>query len=319
MKTLSSHVSKKLLLPLLVVAVSNVFAQYPLPKPSDNPVWTYIETDLTGFGGIDYLFQIRYNGDTIINGISYNILERKNSFSASAIHAFIRQDSISRSVWIISEYLGETEEKLLVSLNAAVGDTLVFNGMYHYLNDLDSVHTLDSVRLVMGSDGIQRNRYFFTPLNTVGFFGFPYYTLSIIEGVGFTNQPFGPSFFNLKSTYHLYCLRLDGELVHSDFLWYPPSIDCDYFGVVSSKNTESKNQFNIYPNPTSGIFSVVSGSTLSLYSELRIYNFSGQMVYEEKLSESPKTIDVSFLPKGLYYLSLISENKSYNQKLILTK
>lgn len=97
-------------------------------------------------------------------------------------------------------------------------------------------------------------------------------------------------------------------------------------GLLSvSENTSPATIFSLYPNPSSGKFTVeLSDNTVVKTSDeilhLSIFNITGQKVHEEQLSSLTSDIDISKLSEGMYFVRI--ESKSgllMNQKLILTK
>lgn len=69
-------------------------------------------------------------------------------------------------------------------------------------------------------------------------------------------------------------------------------------GIFTSIEKKNKNEnIAIYPNPCNGIFSV-SGAT----NEITLFNAIGEQVYSCKTNHTQKTVDVSHLPSGIYFV-----------------
>ncbi|MDR1758480.1 MAG: T9SS type A sorting domain-containing protein [Bacteroidales bacterium] len=96
--------------------------------------------------------------------------------------------------------------------------------------------------------------------------------------------------------------------------WYKqPAHDIDYFkevvkffgGVFGSgvpvRQLANSNTCTIYPNPVSNTLHV-KGTTPGML--LQIYNILGSKVLETKLEQTENSINVSFLPKGLYLVKI---------------
>ncbi|MBC8342438.1 MAG: T9SS type A sorting domain-containing protein, partial [Bacteroidetes bacterium] len=76
---------------------------------------------------------------------------------------------------------------------------------------------------------------------------------------------------------------------------------------------------NIYPNPSSGKINFDIPAALDKL-EITIYNTIGQIVYAEQITsqaKSLKTIDLSEVPKGIYFVGLKSKEKQHFIKVIL--
>lgn len=76
---------------------------------------------------------------------------------------------------------------------------------------------------------------------------------------------------------------------------------------------EPENRLNVYPNPSSGIFSI----DITQISYIRILSIEGKCVYSVSLAAGTHELDLKHLPPGVYLLESFSANKSYNTKLII--
>jgi len=111
-----------------------------------------------------------------------------------------------------------------------------------------------------------------------------------------------------------------GKLIDTDTMnyiaqWTGGSFT-DTCGNTSAVNeTNSSSQISIYPNPTTGIFTITSTEKIS---SIRITNIIGQEIYHLTIQPfNHSTIDLSTHPKGIYFLKVISEGNIYTQKIII--
>lgn len=81
-----------------------------------------------------------------------------------------------------------------------------------------------------------------------------------------------------------------------------------YIDIFVSVNEISDKQVVIYPNPVVSRFSI-SGD----YSSMKIYNNSGEQVLT---TTNLKTIDISKLPRGIYYIELNINDKKVIKRII---
>ena len=89
--------------------------------------------------------------------------------------------------------------------------------------------------------------------------------------------------------------------------------------VVSTINDET-NSFVIYPNPTTGIFKIyLDEETLKKAKNIRIFNDIGQLVYDKTLKNEQEeyTVDISRLPKGIYFVTIALSNKKMITKKMI--
>jgi hypothetical protein len=81
------------------------------------------------------------------------------------------------------------------------------------------------------------------------------------------------------------------------------------------------NEASIYPNPTSGLLHMKFRNG-HRYVQVRVYNESGIKVYSETLTEftaGEKTLDVSHLPAGIYFVSFHFETGDESIRIVKTK
>ena len=84
-------------------------------------------------------------------------------------------------------------------------------------------------------------------------------------------------------------------------------------------NINSKTGIIIYPNPSSGEFSI-EGLGLGIY-DVEIYNMVGEKVYSAP-NINPLTsneIYFNYQPNGIYFLQIKSEGKTISKKIIIQK
>ena len=77
-----------------------------------------------------------------------------------------------------------------------------------------------------------------------------------------------------------------------------------------------ENEMVIYPNPTSGVFSV--SSVDHPIEHIRIFNLSGKLIYEDFPSKNQLSIDLD-VPNGLYTVFLKNEVTTKTETVVLSK
>jgi len=94
--------------------------------------------------------------------------------------------------------------------------------------------------------------------------------------------------------------------------------------VETQKRDEDvvKKTFNVYPNPSNGIFTVLIPDEVPLAAEVKIYDVNGVQVFNNTITSQLARfeIDISGNKSGVYYLEIIDIDRSiYRKKLVFIK
>ena len=86
--------------------------------------------------------------------------------------------------------------------------------------------------------------------------------------------------------------------------------------IASVNNITNSTKFNVYPNPNNGIFNVSIGNSSEI-NTIEITNVIGQTIYSKIANNSSSNvIDLSNLNKGIYFISLKSDQGISSSKKI---
>ena len=180
----------------------------------------------------------------------------------------------------------------------------ITNNTFVTLHDNDSIFVL--------ANGEQRKRILMENISETLF-------QSWIEGIGSSDGPF--NHYN-NFSFELFTIkRLLCYSENSEYLYYQHDFDYDedddcftnYYPNNVVENNE--NDIMIYPNPTDDFINIENPSG-SEYS-IDIYNDKGQKLISQS-SSGISNINISDLPCGLYIITINSNYKNYNFKLIKT-
>ncbi len=106
------------------------------------------------------------------------------------------------------------------------------------------------------------------------------------------------------------------------------SVPCNYgtyfnneFVVINStansiNDLSNYNEFNVYPNPSNGVFSI-DFNLIKEKASISIVTILGEEIYREQLSSNHASINLSNLAKGIYFLNLINGSHNSVQKIII--
>jgi len=92
-------------------------------------------------------------------------------------------------------------------------------------------------------------------------------------------------------------------------------------GIASvANNDDLLHPFKVFPNPTSGQFTVYSPQfTVGSNLNVEIYNVFGEIVFRQTLGSKQETVNLN-APSGIYFLRMTDEKGfTHSQKLILSK
>jgi hypothetical protein len=86
---------------------------------------------------------------------------------------------------------------------------------------------------------------------------------------------------------------------------------------INEKNNFLTTEMSIYPNPSSGKFSLCLNSELGNDATITIYDVVGKVVAERKLQSGIRLLDLNMEIKGMYFVTVESEGKQMIKKLIV--
>ena len=284
------------------------------PFPDSNAYWNETVTDGSCGTGVDlrrYVFDI--SGDTITNGYTYHKVYRtwgywSNSCSTPyqlwlyyrAFYAGYRTDTMKR-VYACCVYNGSPHDSLLYDFNLKVGDTLTQytsrpqGGLWPC-----TVHSIDSV--FIGSN--YRKRFNIAIAGDTN----PMHVPSVVEGVGSTQGLFEYMEVPFESGTSLDCFT------QNTITWKPPYGNpygnCGLYYAGVSAVVALKEGISVYPNPSTGKFTLQAKSEKLRAKSVVVYNVLGLRVLTEILrsTQDDKVMDLSNQPNGVYLYRLIDDN-----------
>lgn len=127
---------------------------------------------------------------------------------------------------------------------------------------------------------------------------------------GTTSQTIIVDGANLTIGNHIYSVTVSKnacEFIDSITITVKPGI-----GIEEINNN---NLFNVYPNPTSGLFTIVTNNLIG--NTIEIFTISGSKVFSSKINNNNENIDLSVFEKGLYIIKVSNTNNITIKKIIL--
>ncbi len=293
---------KKLLLSLIAISVYfSTSAQDYIPLLQPGNFWQVGNYAGTAECDLVSAHRLNLSSDTSINGIVYKRFTRQNIYPVNdgpfcwpfatspevfETDIFLREDVIEKKVY---QLLGE-EEILLYDFSLEIGDMV----------DVMFFGEVDSESVV--SD-VYYQEYFGMERRVIEIAGPPFI---FIEGVGSLNGIVTPFHQFIGSGSELMCF--------DNYINPVPDQFCVPI-ATSTKDIENVVAFELFPNPSSSIVYITFDSPTR--AELRVLNLNGQEVFAQPLDSEKTQLDLSDLPKGLYVVSILSEEGVGVKKLVV--
>jgi len=136
-----------------------------------------------------------------------------------------------------------------------------------------------------------------------------WFTLDFVEGNGTTFEPQAYSFTDFAPANGINYYRLKQVDFDGNF---------EITKVVNAEIELRDLQLKIFPNPVKGgELNVIFNSNKDISGNLILFNYLGQPVLTEAVSEYRTTLSVSDLPSGVYFLKIEQGRKSFTEKVIV--
>ncbi len=98
-----------------------------------------------------------------------------------------------------------------------------------------------------------------------------------------------------------------------------PKLEICYTVPTSLNEIQKTDKMAIYPNPSSGMFSIVWNHRQNNFNHLQVVNYFGQSVFEKSISPGENRVDMDFVnrAKGIYFVTLTGSNTCIVKKLAI--
>lgn len=134
-----------------------------------------------------------------------------------------------------------------------------------------------------------------------------YYDSFYYWGGFWTEQEDQPFEFYITSEENLKSLVIVGHKNDKAFYQNVPYL---------SVNPVEKIELRIYPNPVKNVFQI---ENLTEKSDLKIFDLSGKVVFQQEIHPSAENVDISFLNSGLYLYGIFKEDKRIKTGKLIKK
>jgi uncharacterized repeat protein (TIGR03803 family) len=306
---------------------------------------------MTNYGGVHndgIVFKIKLDGTGFVNLLNFAGINGKNTngslvFDGTFLYGMTYYGGIYNDGIIFKIKPDGTGYLKLLDFAGSINGstpwrTLIFDGSYMYgmtaaggQNNFGTIFKIkpDGTSYVKLFDFDSINgRYpngslFFDGSFLYGMAGAGLYNLGTI----FKIKPDGTAFFKLLDFDGLTNGTASNGSFISDgnFLYAVQGGGVNHFGQIFKYGLNTgvgENNFSpiisIYPNPTTGMFTVFSSSLQQ--SQIEIYNILGKIIYKSTITDSKSEIDLTKESKGIYFVKLMQDNEMVKtEKLVIAE
>jgi hypothetical protein len=301
----------KSLLVCFVLAMSFTSSAQKIRFSDTTNKWVYIKPNDCSTPILFDYFSFSYNGDTVVNGITYQKLYEttpSSLFISPFLLGLIREDTTARKVYIMypavhvaQNLVADTFEHILFDYTLSIGDTIKFDHYDTITNALiqgrSVLASIDSVLI----NGTWHVRQKFSPNSS-----YPWANgYDVIEGLGGKYfNPIAPVFAAGECSPTVMCFRHRGVLPPMNNIIFQNNTSCHL--AVQQLDTENE-KILVIPNPFTTSAKVRLPYAVTK-GRATIYSHIGQVVYTRKVSQQSEIdIDGFDHPSGLYILDVYDE------------
>lgn len=295
---------------MIISLVTNLYSQSYKKITDMTNKWNYLDQAFTTCCvGEARTYSLFLKNDTTISDIVYNKVMCKiiKQNDTNIVYAGgLREDAINQKVYL---RINENKEKLIYSFDNKIGDTISIDTTYW--KDAFTIRYIKSID-TYDFDGFQGKKISIcdTTFTTDGHFPpIESYTDFWYEGIGSLK-----SLFDLT---HIGGFGIDMELLcfwNNDIQIYqnPDWTTCEYAIIVGIEESPSNSNLILYPNPTTNQIEIKTDKKIK--EVIVIDNNGRQLIRQQEL-----IINLKYLPNGIYFVKIKTENNQYFTKKIIKK
>ncbi len=286
---------KTALTALFVIIFSYSYAQSYIPMLEEDNTWS-VDVYFDPFK-CDCPFtvtqQVTVSGSIVVDGKTYKRVFNNDGETS----CLVREEN-----GMVYKYSETTEEEVLYyDFTLNLGEIFIlpqndtqycsWNGFNNVVFDMEVIDV--STQFIAGED---RKVIEFDFMNEIGI------TETWIEGIGSVLgfDPIGQT-LDITTGTALVCFTKNGTTY-----FFNNATSCD--NTTLSIDDLDRDQIILYPNPVTNI-SILQFPSEGIVAMLKIYNISGKLVNEEKVTKDYILIDAMQYPSGLYFYQVLSEKK----------
>lgn len=291
-------------------------AQSPQPFPVSDASWSVVNTFPTGGFPPDtgmMTITYGYDGEKPIGGHVYTNLYHTHEpvFIPGGPDNYFSGLVREENGYVFFMNFGQDEPDTLYNFNLLPGDTAT---LFRFCCGSNYTMTLNSIDSVLINDEYHRRFVFDTVWDYTSMLAEVW-----IEGIGSHHGILFPNTARLFSADFPDNIDLTCFTHESAIYWQNPDYDNCYMNTLTAlPEKDSRQALQIYPNPVDEYVVINLRSISGTGSALRIYNLTGNVVYEDDYSVHTQQaiINLNELQAGLYFIELTSSDQRLISKLV---
>lgn len=270
--------------------------------------WTYGYSSHSGNGyGED---MISVERDTLINGEVHKILRRTYTRTTDFItYEEYEQGSYELGTMLIKNDSVFVNDVLILDFTMEVGDTTYFNHMHSsgsFWLVADSITTVEINGEILKKWHLQK-------LCMMGTNVVFHYPVEIIEQIGQMGYEY--LFWNLDG-----CLQIGGgsnsfHCYKNDDFQYLENGNCNEVTLVTTDEVYASRVL-VFPNPVKDVVNIQLEEDNSVINEVNLFSFDGKRLKTFSANTASVILDISVFPIGIYFLEIITADKTYVKKIL---
>lgn len=301
---------------LLIISTS-LKAQTYVPFIDESRTWDLIKTSVNLCGNtqpplyVCEYYRLFFDGDTIINSVSYNKLMRAPltelpsgyyNLGTPFLWRLMREDTSTQQVFQLTDDQSLPapciDEILVFDFNQNVGDKFVACQNVHHLT-ADTIYVTSKGNVILLNGDTRKVLEFGLLTN-------------LIEGIGGSASVTHLDGYFFEQNWEIICVKENGAQVWGNNYYYGcPNI------ILNTQEAKLSTQITFSPNPVNDLLNVdLSALKSPDKRQISIYDANGRAVRKTETFDQNLEISITDLPQGIYWLEIQTEQEFGTAKFI---
>jgi len=196
----------------------------------------------------------------------------------------------------------------IYDFNMELGDSILYN----FVDDSGYVEVIEIDSILINGQMVKRMRFSEPPIPTA----FSNVNESWVENIGSIHGPLFPSQPTFTSSEFPGGLDVTCTEINNTPYWDSPYYDECYYNIVLSSQQPERQDFTIYPNPTTGHLYIQNDLKNNEVGQFSVYDLLGKQITSGAVLSGKQLVDISNLQDGLYIITLVVDEKIETRRIL---